>query len=310
MSTATRPTLTGPRASTLSRGCARQAYYEAIDAPRRPHTAQEERWFRRGHAVSNALRNEIVDELRADHQAPRRELEIPWPAKDPIGVGHADLYVPRDHRIVEITSTAGADLDAHKARQAAFYALEHPRAEEAMVISVDPSTFEDRAYPINPEAYEAEIRNLQQQLISGLRTGEPPARACQTPLDAIGYLCPFASTCFGDDWEWPVLDQALDPEVIDQVAELAGWDAIVRDERAQLKASEAGRAVTREWLAPRLPVDEEILVGDHRVKRTVSEVERFSLADCRKAGFELPEQLEAFVSKSVVERWYVKPVAK
>jgi len=308
VSTATRPILTGPRASTLSRGCPRQAYYEATDAPRRPHTAQEERWFRRGHAVSNAIRDELVAELRADGHAPRREVEIPWPAKDPIGVGHADLVIPRDHRIVEITSTAGADLDAHKARQAAFYALEHPRAEEAMVISVDPSTFEDRAYPINPAAYEAEIRDLQQQLISGLRTGEAPARACETPLEAQCYFCPFAEHCF-DGWEWPVRDVSMDPEVIDLVDLLGYHDQEVSEARSQLRRAEAERDAVRDRLRPRLPVSEEMVIGEYRYKRSSWEQESFSLADCRKAGFTLPEDLQPFVSRSPRERWTLRRVA-
>ncbi len=300
---AQRPDLSGPRWSSAVI-CPRRATYEGLGAEREPVSPQVERWRRRGHAIGDAIRSEIIHELRVQGRRPRDEEEIPWPRKDPIGVGHADLVVPHERHVIEVTSTKDADLEYRKALQAAGYAV-NKGWSGATVISVDPQSYTERVYPVDVEALAPQVYEIEQTIVSALRTGELPDRVCATPGDGPAQLCPFASACFAG-WERPPLDLLIGFD--EQVEELADLEDEVGVARRELRVLEERRDEKRAALRPYVEAGEALLAGAIRVKRSVSVVERFSLAKARAAGHSLPAELEAFVSSSETDRWTVRRI--
>lgn len=297
--------LSGPRLSSLVMGCPRQTFYQAAGAPKRDVTYQESRWFARGHAISNAVRDEIIEELREDGQRPVRELAIPWPHEKPIGVGHADVWIARDKRIVEITSTAGGKLLAHKARQAAAYALNHAKAEEAYVCAVDPSAFDPKWYPVDWEALAPEIKDLQAEAAYSIEHDVEPVRRCKRPSDAQKYHCPYADHCFAD-WEGEIEDVSLDLDLRRLIVDLADAESEVSTGRRELKLAEGERNLLRDEVRQRIPAGEPLIVGDYKVKRSVSESQTFSLRAYLDAGHSITELMDPFVSTSSRESWQVR----
>lgn len=296
--------LTGARWSSAV-SCPRRAVYEHQDAPKEPPSDQTKRWWRRGHAVAAAIRGALIADLREQNRRPRAEEVIPWPASDPVGEGHADLYIPHERVILEVTSTSGCDLDQHKALQAAGYALEHPNAEHAQVVSVDPSSFEERWYPINVAALEPQVRSIQEQVVHGVKTGELPERVCRHPHDAPAFLCPFVEHCFAG-WTRPDPDVLLLDEEAVVLAELE--DDVGRHKQA-LKAAEIARNEMRDELRPYLDAGAEVeTTRIAKLKRTVIDPRRtLSLSDMQKAGVSLPAELEPYVKTGQSsERWTVK----
>lgn len=304
-----RPSLEGARWSTAVR-CPRAAVYEAQDAPRREWTVEEQRFFRRGAAWGKLIADDVCAELRDQGRRPRREVEVPWPAADPVGVGHADIYIPHQREIVECFSTADGGVQAQKTLQAAGYCLNHPRAESASLISVDTHTGEDHVYPINVEALRPRVEEIQAAVVSGIRGGELPARTCQTPID--GARCPFRDHCFAD-WEWPPIDELLGGR--DLLRQLADESDLLGEIRDQERSQKAVVEQTRDRVArlalpdPETPGRVEVAADGVSVTISTSIGESFSLADARKAGHDLGSPasiLSAFTRPKLTRRWTVR----
>jgi hypothetical protein len=294
--------LTGPRWSSAVM-CPRKAFYEAANAPRRQWTEVELQRFRRGQVWEEAVVADVVDGFRGQGRRPRRQETVPWPARDPIGIGHMDCYIPSERLVVEVVSNAGGQLPDYKCLQVAGYTLNHPNANEAVVMSVDTHTGSDPVYPIDLSGLEPRVREIEDTVYEGVKTGVPPERTCRTPFDGPAQMCPFVETCF-QDWEWPPLEELLTDT--DELEELANAEDEVSDARKALAIAEENRNRLRDHLRPLIPANAESIAGAITVRRTVSPRTSFSLSDARKAGHELPDPLQAFVKTSDQERWTVK----
>jgi hypothetical protein len=302
MAVAVTPELTGPRWSSAVM-CPRKAFYEAVSAPRREWTPEELQRFRRGKVWEEAVVADVVDGFRRQGRRPRRQEEVSWPASDPIGTGHMDCYIPSERTVVEVVSNAGGQLPEYKCLQVAGYALNHPNADHAFVLSVDTHTGSDPTYPIDLAALEPRVREIETAVVDGVHTGEPPCRACRTPVDGPAQMCPFVEHCF-DGWGWPSFEELLaDPAELERLADA---EDEVGHLRADLKTAEETRNGLRDRLRPLIPANEEGIAGNIRVKRSVFSKTSFSLADARKAGHDVPRKLRPFVSESEQERWTVR----
>lgn len=298
--------LSGVRASTAVR-CPRAAVYQHQDAPRRAWTDRELQTFRRGQGWHDVVLSHIVQGFNDQGRRPRREETIPWPVENPIGVGHADLFVPSERTVVEVVSNAGGHLPEEKVTQAALYALNHRNADQAVVLAVDTHTGDEHVYPIDLSGLEPRVREIEQTVVDGVRTGVPPERTCRTPFDGPAQFCPFVEHCFAD-WEWPPLEELLvDP---DELELLADAEDDVADARKALKEAEEKRNEIRGRLRPLIPANAESIAGSVAVRRTVFESRSFSLSDARKAGHSLPRKLRAFEKTSEQERWTIRRVEK
>lgn len=284
--------------------CPRRAVYDHFGAPQTEPSDQVKRWRRRGKAVEQAIRGEIISDLRAQNRRPRREEVVPWPASDPLGEGHLDCYVPHTREAIEIKSRAGASLDASAALQVAGYCLNHPNAETAQVVSVDPSSFDEVWYPINVEALIPHIRELEQTVVAACGGGDLPDRVCRHPGEAEGRFCPYAPTCF-EGWERPTPDVLLlDAEAV-RLADAT--DETSRLER-EAKAAKERRDALRAELRPHLAAGAELETPSiAKLKRTeIAGRQTLSLTDMASAGYSLPAELEPFKSVGKPsERWTV-----
>jgi hypothetical protein len=296
--------LTGPRWSSAVM-CPRKAFYEAVDAPRREWLPHELQRMRRGQVWEEAVVADVVDGFRRQGRRPRRQETVAWPAADPIGTGHMDCYIPSERSAIEVVSNAGGQLPDYKCLQVAGYALNHPNADQAFVLSVDTHTGDDPVYPIDLSGLEPRVREIEDTVYEGVKTGVPPERTCRTPFDGPAQFCPFVEHCFAD-WTFPPLEELLaDPKELEQLADA---EDDVSDARQTLKDAEEKRNDIRSRLRPLVPANAESIAGGITVKRTVSPRTLFSLSDARKAGHDLPEPLQAFVKTSDQERWTVKRV--
>lgn len=295
--------LTGARASSAAI-CPRRAVYEHHDAPREESTEQMKGWFRRGHAWARVVREAIVEGLHEEGRRPRIEEVIPWPARDPIGEGHADLYIPHEQRIIEVVSNAGATLPSHKPLQAGLYIRNHPRATCGDVLAVDTHTGEERIYPVEMAGLAEELDKIESQVLAGIRDGEIPPRVGDAPWSGPCAMCAFSRHCW-DGWERP------DPEALPEFAADLARLADLEDAIAAMKAGEsimAEREEVRARLRGHIVAGHEYESGGIRVKRTeVAGSETFSLKAMRDAGHTLPEDLAPFVNRGRgSERWTVK----
>ncbi|MGH3444845.1 MAG: hypothetical protein ACRDPB_05685, partial [Nocardioidaceae bacterium] len=236
---------------------------------------------------------------------PRREETIAWPVEKPIGVGHADLFVPSEHLIVEVVSNAGGSLPEEKVTQAALYTLNHRNADHAVVLSVDTHTGDEHIYPIDLSGVEPRVRAIEEQVVHGCATGELPDRVCRTPFDGPAQFCPFVETCF-EGWEFPPLEELLADSA--ELEQLADTEDLVSDARKAMKDAEEKRDVLRDRLRPLVPANVEAVAGQIQVKRSEFSKTSFSLADARKAGHTVPAELAPFVKTSSQERWTVRRV--
>ncbi len=285
--------------------CPRRAVFDHQDAPKDPPTEQQRRWWRRGHAIERVIREQVFTELHEEGRRPRAQEIIPWPAADPIGDSHLDIYVPHQREAIEVKSNGGAGLTAAAAIQVAGNCLNHPNAETAQVCSVDSNSFEERWYPIDVSGLEAQVREIEEKVVRGVRTGELPDRVCRHPGDSPAFLCPYVEHCFSD-WKRPDRDVSLLDEEVVVLAELT--DDVGRA-RATLAMAETAMREHRETLRPYLEPGVE-LETPSIAKLQVTEIaarETLSLSDLKKAGVSLPRKLRPFVKiGQPSERWTIR----
>lgn len=309
MTTAER-TLTGPRASSLVI-CERRAVYEALDAPREPTDPRMERIFKRGRRLGTMLAQEIADGMAAEGRVAEVEREVPWPHISPVGVGHADVFIPDDAHTIEIVSTAGCELPSHKARQAAFYSFYDIDSTAATVLSIDYSTNEERAYPVDVGGLQDEIEESVDRFLHGVNGGQLPRRAIrpdgyqvESPSEWPCFDCPFRRACWAnyeaeppgqlpEDLHASVIELADLEDRIARAAKLTGFEARRDELRAQLggRMRNGGR-----YRAP----------GIKSVHRTeVAGRRTFGLKAFEDAGHVLSPAAQEFVATGRGhDRWY------
>lgn len=301
--------LTGARWSTITRtGCARAGVYGYQHAPqdelRESRREQLERYFERGKMIEEwAVAKDLASGALSAET--KRQAAIPWPLRAPVGTGHADAYDPAERGIVEYVSTDQAALSEGKVLQAAGYALNHPEAVQAVVVSIDPHTLVRRDYPIDLEGVAPRVRDLEDAIVAGI-AGDMPDRVCAQPSDGYHRGCPFVGVCF-EGWEPTPLDQLIGlDEKLERLADLTDQ---AKDAEQHAERVKAERDALRDELRPLLVAGEAYRASEARilVKRSAwVQTGGFSLSDARKAGHTLPAELEAFVSPpSERERWTI-----
>jgi hypothetical protein len=275
--------LRGARASSAV-VCTRRAVYDHQAAPKRPPTDDEVGWWKRGTII---------------------EAVVPWPREDPIGEGHADLWIPDQRHVVEVSSNTGAELQEHKAIQAALYAR-NLQAETAEVFAVDASCpTRYRRYPIDLAGLEPRIIEIENEVVLGVITGNLPDRTCRHPDDGPAFQCPYRETCFAD-WQWP--DVATLEGHLDLVEALADAEDLVGTAKQLLATAEEARAAARDALRPLLePGVRSKPPGFKSLKRSVIPGRRsFSLSAWEKTGHPVNDEMAEFVTQSEPsERWTI-----
>lgn len=300
-------TLAGPRWSSAV-VCSRRAVYEGLGLPREPYSPELLAIFRRGRFIGEAIARDLSASL-AEQGRPvgQPEREVPWPARDPIGVGHADYYVPDEAKIVEVVSAANGDLPAHKPLQAAGYALNDPEAQAAVVLVVEPSSFREQAHPVDLDGLADAVAAIEEAVLRGVRDGVLPERPAHVEHPGMRpcFDCPYRRECW-KTWEpFPVgqLPERLHEELV-ELAELE--DEISRSKK--IAHLEERRAEIRETLKGLMIEGGVYRGGGITVKWTAVAPRRvFRLADFEKTGHELPPDAAEFVSESGgYDRWTVK----
>lgn len=300
-------TLTGPRWSSAVQ-CARRAVYEGVGAPREEATEEQEGYFRRGRLLGLVRAQELDEQLvAAGRPKGQAEREIPWPPDDPVGVGHADYYIPDELELIEVTSTEGCELPAHKVLQLAGYIIFDRLATNGRVLSIDPASLAERAYRIDPETFRDEVERIASQVVAGIRDGVLPDRPAhvESPTQRPCFGCPFLRECW-KHWE-PHPVGTLPASVHDDLRRLAELE----DDCARYKNVphlEAEREEIRDKLAGMMAEGGVYRGGGISVKWTGVEGRRtFRLADYEKAGHRLPDVAEGFINNGKGHRrWTVR----
>ena len=276
-----------------ARSCPRKAVYEWEGAPGRERTAQEEGYLWRGKSIGRDYslflatqmgRRVWVDsghdywvppELRApvrDGAGLVCEVKIEWP----IGVGHADIYIPETRTIVEILSSAHASdvMRRSKLLQAVGYTEHHPGAENCALIVVDPSDFTHERFVLvkSSDLYQellAEMRDRIAQLERWRDHARMPDRVCSKPSEARGHFCLHAAHCFAG-WTEPPLEQiAADENLVDAVIEFDQVKAARKHLGAEDKTLELRQKAAQAVIeAAELPAGVKVQVGPVALTRT------------------------------------------
>lgn len=265
--TATAPSL---RLSSVTNACPRKAVYEATDAPARERTDREERLLFRGKRLGRDYADMLAHKYGEKNI--ERERKIQWP----LGVGHADIYLPETRTIIEVLSSAhaGEQMLHGKLLQLVAYIEHDPDATSGALVVLNPADYtEDRTilHPDSPQykALVAEMRVRVEQVIRWRDTGTLPMRVCQKPSDAIGRFCLHAAHCF-EGWEPPPLEQiAADETLVAAVetfaAEKAEQAALERSARAHEERKKEAQVIIE---AAELPAGTDVQIGAYRVRRT------------------------------------------
>jgi len=310
MTTETR-NLTGPRWSQAVR-CTRAASYQALAVEGLPYTEDTLRRFMRGTHVGRAMADTIVAEMAAQGRTALTEVECHWPPDDPIGVGHADLYLPDESTVIEVYSTTDTTFPRMKALQAVGYAVAIG-ASEAKVLVVNPSTYESRSYPVNVEMLRGEVEGLMAEVVSAVRDGVIPERLNGDPKANPGAFdcqdCPFRQTCW-EGWEPPPTGSL--PGCGDDLMRLVDLEReIKRTPRGDhVLELESERDEIRGRLRGLMEPGQDYIEAGVRVRRTeVNGRRSFSFSAAEAAGFALPADLLPFISEGKPsDRWTLREV--
>lgn len=303
------PDLSGPRWSSAVR-CSRRAVYEGLGVQGEPFSEETLSYMRRGRMLGRVLAEELDAQLAAAGRPPgEAERLIPWPASDPIGVGHADYFITDEAEIIENVSSEGCELPGHKALQNAGYVINDPVATKGRVRSIDPSSMADRDYPIDAEGLREQVERIEREVVAGVRDGVLPDRpeGIESPSQGLCFDCPMRRPCW-KTWEPPPIG-TLPVSVHGDVTRLADLE----DEIGRFKKVphlEAEREEIREKLVG-LMIEGALYRGNGiSVKWTGVEGRRsFRLADYEKAGHSLDRggPAEAFTRVGKGHRhWTVK----
>ncbi|HKY60030.1 MAG TPA: hypothetical protein VJP59_03375 [Gemmatimonadota bacterium] len=306
MTTAIR-TLTGPRWSSAVM-CARQSVYQGLGTEGTKPTPEQERVFRRGRFIGEAIARDVVETFKADEVDVIPEQEVPWPAADPIGVGHADLYIPSEAHVIEVVSRRDCELPGYKVLQVAGYAV-NLGATKATVLSIDPTTYAERAYPVNIASMAPRVREIEAKVHRGMRIGDMPERAGAHPGDFPCFWCAFKDTC----WQGVELPEAGRLENDHHVAllqRLADIEDAIPQYANREKELKAERDQIRDELTPHIEPGRETFAQGIRVKVTpVAGRQSLNMTAAAAAGHALPDNLQPFVTEGKgYLRWTIKRV--
>lgn len=302
--------LTGPRLSSLAM-CERRPVYEYLDVERDPIHPNQERMFRRGRRLGQLIADEIRENLAEDGREVEAEREIPW-GPDGQYTGHADVFVHGEGLTIEVVSTAGADLPLYKVRQVVLYHVLDPESHGAAVLSIDPSTNEERFYPIDVDGpmpdgertWREWAEEVLARVYAAMAAGDPGmARVAldhngeqvESPSGFPCFDCPFKRPCWAN-WE-PLPKGQVPEELHAAVVELA----MIEDKLASVRRAdhlEERREELRELLAGQLQAGTDYTAPGFQ-KIRFSEVKgrtTFSLSAFEKAGHRLPDEAKAFIS--------------
>lgn len=261
--------------------CARQAVYNGTGAPARERTEKEERSIFRGRRIGR----DYADWLEANHGEVhvRREVQVEWFG----GIGHMDVFLVPTGTVIEVLSSAHASeaMRHVKLLQAVGYLEHYPEGKNAMLVVLNPSTFEeDRTVVVKgTSAYDELLEQVHARVDEIKRfaeTGELPDRVCRKPSEAIGRFCLHAQYCF-KDWEPPPPDTVSnDPATVELVRKW--WDVKQREKVAAEAVAEAEkeRKALQDELAGLLPAGKH-QAGAYLVKRT--DISRSPTLDLKKA---------------------------
>ncbi len=307
--TAPAPVLTGVRWSTAVR-CSRAAAYQAIGIEGEPYPESVERMFARGARIGRVMADEVVSTLAAQGRVAIPEREVPWPAADPIGIGHADIDIPADDTVVEVFSTAGGALDRVKVLQVTGYAINLGRSQ-AKVLAVDPSSGEETVYPVNVEGNRPVVERIEAEVVAAKVDGVIPDRLngdTAHPGVFMCQTCPFRRTCY-DGWTPPPAGRA--PGHADDFERLLSIEREAKRVKKLGAELEEERNEIRERLAGLLEDRTEYIEGGVQIKRTpVAGRRTMAFSDLEAAGYSLPPEVEAFVSTGKgYDRWTIKELS-
>lgn len=257
------------------RDCPRKAIFEATKAPARERTDKEQRILFRGKRIGRdyaeilSLKHNSRDEHRKFIRARNRseesgggyygagkvwcEKKIVWP----LGVGHADVWLPATGTLVEVLSSAHATpQNAHsKKLQLAGYMEHDPEARNGVVVVLDPNDMSETRHIVSKhdEQYASlveEMRARIRQVQAWDADGTLPPRVCTKPSDARGHFCVYAEVCF-DGWTAPERPKVKSPDVASLARQLY--------EVGRLKASHGGNGADVAFVEQKM--DEEGIDG-------------------------------------------------
>lgn len=274
---------TAIRASEMAR-CVRMAALRARGAEQQEYDEQTRRYFARGHLYTDYVCRQL--EAKHGRENVQREVEVEWP----LGIGHADAYLPNEKLLVEIKSTVSPSTSSPMfdmaVQQLRIYLRFHPEATSGALYLVNPSDLSgEDVFVVNLTdedvyAIDAAVAEVQ----ASLDGGDLPARICSKPGQGRGRLCPFVEACF-EGWVAPEPDEVVDPDAVDAASRLAAIKVAERPLKEQLAALEEGKKEAQADLAELVEVGESV-VGPWLVKRThVSRSPSFSLKAAQAAGF-------------------------
>lgn len=295
--------LTGPRWSTAATICTRQAAYHALGHEAEPWPEHVERRFLRGTRIGRVMAEEVAATLARQGREVILEHEAPWPAGDPVGVGHADLYEP-GHQVIEVVSSSDGSLPARKPLQAAGYAV-HRGVDRAVVLVVNSTTNEERILPVNVEALRPEVERIERLMVRAVRDRVLPDRPRDlTPGGWPCMECPFRGPC-NATYQAPPF--ARIPGADNDARRLLEIETEARRVRRLEKDLEQERAELRARLGARMEARTDYLVGGVRLRRTpVAGRRSLAFSELEAAGHQLPEHVAAFVSEGAAfDRWTV-----
>lgn len=258
------------RLSTVTAYCPRQGVYAATDAPARERTDREERTLFRGRRIGRDYADMLAEKYGEDNL--ERERKISWP----LGVGHADVYLPETRTIIEVLSSvhAGEQMLHGKLLQTVAYIEHDPEADNGCLVVLDPRDYsEDRTVLArSSQRYAALVDEMHErvaQVIRWQQSGELPGRVCAKPSEAIGRFCLHADHCFAG-WEPPPLEEiAATPELIAAVRQFAEAKAEQSGREREARTFEQMKREAQDVLErAELPAATDVKVGAYRVRRT------------------------------------------
>lgn len=310
--------LRGKTRWSMAARCPRMAAYGLLgEQPEEPDEQTQLRWARGKLDETWFIEHVLAAKVGLENII--REKAVPWPSDGlPAGELHEDAFVTTQAMPYEVKSHADGDLMDSDYLQLKG-ALRHdpdvtgdPKTGALVVIDRD---LKWEAVPVFLTDDDVEeIDSIAAQVIEAGKTGQLPERVCEKPADARGRLCPFAAKCF-HDWVPP------DPERLNSDVAMLAIDLRHAQERAkELKAELAPveerrkeiAALLAEWdLQPGI----EYVGAGVKVKLTrISDTERLSLTQIRKAGAWTPELADALgeyvTASGGHDRWTVKPDAE
>lgn len=276
--------LVGVRPSSAAR-CPRMAAYQGLGYAAAPRDPTLDGFAERGQQIEDV----VAARLRKEGRRYRRQVVVPFPARDPFAQGHIDFVLPAERTLLEVHSNLGARLEPHKALQLAIYACSRKRTAAAYVVAVDPSSLREHWYPIDFEAMRPQVDAIAEAIRRALDGHELPGRTCRYPGDEPGRWCAYREPCFAG-WRWPEPVELLLVE--DVVAELVAA-------RADKRAAEQRERDAKAQLAPFVEPGVWHEVGGYRLKRDQGQPRAsFSLSGYLAAGHEITDELAGFVNYS------------